>query len=223
MLVLTNASTWIYCHVLAFEHFGGVPAVVVRCAFAVEGDSTLNRSYVELARYCGFLVDPAPPRGPREVAAQRRSRYAIRCHPKAVRYRQCTSPGQRDKEAGSTVAEGVSCRFCRLQDAPAFDSTQLQMRTQRQDLASRQRARRLCSSVGRSAGGRSPTKTISTHNLGPNVRQIHRTLGQPRSVAITALLLRLSFWLPRMLVVFCSHGTTGTSELAHAAGCCSYV
>ena len=59
-----RVETWIYCHVLAFEHFGGVPAVVVRCAFAVEGDSTLNRSYVELARYYGFLVDPAPPRSP---------------------------------------------------------------------------------------------------------------------------------------------------------------
>jgi transposase len=61
-------ETWLYCHILAFEHFGGVPAVVVpdnlkaavvRCAFAVDGDSTLNRSYLELARYYGFLVDPA--------------------------------------------------------------------------------------------------------------------------------------------------------------------
>lgn len=66
-------ETWLYCHLLAFEHFGGVPAVivpdnlkaaVVRCAFAVDGDSTLNRSYLELARYYGFLVDPAPPRSP---------------------------------------------------------------------------------------------------------------------------------------------------------------
>ncbi len=66
-------ETWLFCHILAFEHFGGVPAVivpdnlkaaVVRCAFAVDGDSTLNRSYVELSRYYGFLVDPAPPRSP---------------------------------------------------------------------------------------------------------------------------------------------------------------
>lgn len=68
-----RVETWLYCHILAFEHFGGVPAVVVpdnlkaavvRCAFAVDGDSTLNRSYLELARYYGFLVDPAPPRSP---------------------------------------------------------------------------------------------------------------------------------------------------------------
>lgn len=66
-------ETWLYCHILAFEHFGGVPAVivpdnlkaaVVRCAFAVDDSSTLNRSYVELARYYGFIVDPAPPRSP---------------------------------------------------------------------------------------------------------------------------------------------------------------
>lgn len=66
-------QTWLRCHVLAFEHFGGVPAVVVpdnlkaavvRCAFVVDGNHTLNRSYLELARYYGFLVDPTPPRSP---------------------------------------------------------------------------------------------------------------------------------------------------------------
>lgn len=70
-----RVETWLHCHILAFEHFGGVPATVVpdnlkaavvRCAFAVDtdGDTTLNRSYLELARYYGFLVDPAPPRSP---------------------------------------------------------------------------------------------------------------------------------------------------------------
>lgn len=70
-----RVETWLYCHILAFEHFGGVPAAivpdnlkaaVVRCAFAVDSDDdkTLNRSYLELARYYGFLVDPTPPRSP---------------------------------------------------------------------------------------------------------------------------------------------------------------
>ena len=68
-----KVETWLHCHVRAFEHFGGVPAVVVpdnlkaavvRCAFAVDGDATLNRSYLELARYYGFVVDPTPPRSP---------------------------------------------------------------------------------------------------------------------------------------------------------------
>ncbi|HEX5053039.1 MAG TPA: hypothetical protein VFZ65_14790 [Planctomycetota bacterium] len=71
--VVPLARPLTYCHILAFEHFGGVPAVivpenlkaaVVRCAFAVDGDGTLNRSYLELARYYGFLVDPTPPRSP---------------------------------------------------------------------------------------------------------------------------------------------------------------
>lgn len=68
-------ETWLMCHVLAFEHFDGVAKVVVpdnlksavvRCAFAVDGDTTLNRSYHELARYYGFVVDPTPPRSPKK-------------------------------------------------------------------------------------------------------------------------------------------------------------
>lgn len=68
-----RVETWLHCNILAFEYFGGVPAAVVpdnlkaaviRCAFAVDGDTTLNRSYVELARYYRFLVDPTPPRSP---------------------------------------------------------------------------------------------------------------------------------------------------------------
>ena len=77
-----RVETWLLCHILAFEHFGGVPAVVVpdnlkaavvRCAFGVDGDSTLNRSYLELARYYGFLVDPTPPRSPKKKG------YASHC------------------------------------------------------------------------------------------------------------------------------------------------
>lgn len=41
-------------------------AAVIRCAFTVDGDTTLNRSYRELARYYGFLVDPTPPRSPQK-------------------------------------------------------------------------------------------------------------------------------------------------------------
>lgn len=68
-----RVETWLECHILAFEYFGGVPAVIVpdnlkaaviRCAFAVDGETTLNRSYRELARYYGCLIDPAPPRSP---------------------------------------------------------------------------------------------------------------------------------------------------------------
>jgi len=68
-----STSTWLQLHREAFEHFGGVPAVVVpdnlkaaviRAAFAVDDLSVLNRAYRELARHYDFIIDPAPPRAP---------------------------------------------------------------------------------------------------------------------------------------------------------------
>lgn len=68
-----RAETWLRLHVMAFSFFGGVPAMivpdnlkaaVVRCAFGLGEDPGLHRSYVELARFYGFKVDPAPPRDP---------------------------------------------------------------------------------------------------------------------------------------------------------------
>lgn len=68
-----RSETWLRLHVLAFAFFGGVPATivpdnlkaaVVRCAFGLGDDPGLQRSYVELARFYGFKVDPAPPRDP---------------------------------------------------------------------------------------------------------------------------------------------------------------
>lgn len=69
-------ETWCDLHIAAFEHFGGVPKVVVpdnlkaaviRAAFAVDDrNAELNRSYRELARHYGFRVDPTPPRSPKK-------------------------------------------------------------------------------------------------------------------------------------------------------------
>lgn len=65
-----KTETWLSLHERAFTAFGGVPetivpdnlkAAVVRAAFGVDGDTALNRSYREAARYWGFKVDPAPP------------------------------------------------------------------------------------------------------------------------------------------------------------------
>lgn len=70
-------QTWIRLHIEAFEYFGGVPhvivldnlkAVVIRAAFGVDNDPMIRRSYCELARYCGFQIDPTPPRSPAYVA-----------------------------------------------------------------------------------------------------------------------------------------------------------
>lgn len=68
-------DTWVRLHVDAFEFFGGVPrvivpdnlkAAVIRAAFGVDGDPTLNRTYRELARHFEFKIDPTPPRDPRK-------------------------------------------------------------------------------------------------------------------------------------------------------------
>ena len=68
-----KTTTWIELHVALFNDLGGVPevlvpdnlkAAVIRAAFAVDGTTTLNRSYRELARHYGFKIDPTPPRSP---------------------------------------------------------------------------------------------------------------------------------------------------------------
>lgn len=78
-------DTWLWLHIQAFEYFGGVPrvivpdnlkAAVVRCAFGVDDDPVLNRSYRELARYYGFRIDPTPPRSPQKKGkVERDGRY----------------------------------------------------------------------------------------------------------------------------------------------------
>lgn len=75
-------ETWVRLHVEAFAFFGGVPAVVVpdnlkaavvRAAFEVDDVSVLNRGYRELARHCGFVIDPTPPRSPEKKGKVERS------------------------------------------------------------------------------------------------------------------------------------------------------
>lgn len=62
-------ETWLDLHVRAFEAMGGVvetvvpdnlKAAVVRAAFGLSDNPSLNRSYRELARHYGFKVDPTP-------------------------------------------------------------------------------------------------------------------------------------------------------------------
>ena len=68
-----KVETWLRLHIEAFEHFRGVPAVVVpdnlksavvRAAFSPSDSTTLNRSYRELARHYKFKIAPTPPRSP---------------------------------------------------------------------------------------------------------------------------------------------------------------
>jgi len=68
-----KTTTWIDLHIRAFEYFGGIPAVVVpdnlkaaviKAAFTSADECEINRSYRELARHYGFLIDPTPPYQP---------------------------------------------------------------------------------------------------------------------------------------------------------------
>ena len=70
-------ASWLDQHVRAFEFFGGVPEVIVpdnlksaviRCAFGVDDELVLNRSYRELAHAYGFKIDPTPSRSPEKKA-----------------------------------------------------------------------------------------------------------------------------------------------------------
>jgi transposase len=68
-----STETWLRLHSDAFEYLGGVPriivpdnlkAAVVRCFFGVQEKPELNRSYREMARHYGCLIDPTPPYSP---------------------------------------------------------------------------------------------------------------------------------------------------------------
>ena len=69
-----TVPTWIELHVRAFHALGGVPKVVVpdnlkaaviRAAFGADRDEqSIQKSYRELARHYGFVIDPTPPRSP---------------------------------------------------------------------------------------------------------------------------------------------------------------
>ena len=70
-----TVRTWLDVHIAGFEAFGAVPrvivpdnlkAAVVRAAFGVSDEVTINRSYRELARHYGFQIDPTPPRAPQK-------------------------------------------------------------------------------------------------------------------------------------------------------------
>jgi transposase len=63
-------ATWLQCHNLAFEAFGGVPmemvidnlkAAVLKASLS---DPVLSEPYTRLARHCGFLVHPCRPHTP---------------------------------------------------------------------------------------------------------------------------------------------------------------
>jgi len=65
-----DITTWINCHIHAFEHFGGVPAVIIpdnlKSAIIKASylEPTANRSYADLAIHYKFQIDPCLPATP---------------------------------------------------------------------------------------------------------------------------------------------------------------
>jgi len=65
-----DIRTWCACHIHAFEHFHGVPRVIIpdnlksaiiKASFL---DPLANRSYADLAKHYGFQIDPCLPGAP---------------------------------------------------------------------------------------------------------------------------------------------------------------
>ncbi len=67
-------EAWLRCHVHAFEHFHGIPALVVPdntktgVSKAHRYDPDLNPTYYNFALHCGFGIVPARPYKPRDKA-----------------------------------------------------------------------------------------------------------------------------------------------------------
>lgn len=67
-------ESWLRCHVHAFEHFHGIPALAVPdntktgVTRAHRYDPDINPTYYNFAQHCGFGIVPARPRKPRDKA-----------------------------------------------------------------------------------------------------------------------------------------------------------
>jgi len=74
-----DTSTWLDCHIRAFEFFNGCPKTVLLDnlkAGVVKTDlydPTINRAYAELERHYGFVADPAKVRTPEHKGKVERS------------------------------------------------------------------------------------------------------------------------------------------------------
>ena len=79
-----DVTTWIDCHLRAFQFFGGVPATVLLDNLksgVVKPDlydPTINRAYAELERHHGFVADPARVRTPEHKGKVERSMPTVR-------------------------------------------------------------------------------------------------------------------------------------------------
>ncbi len=79
-----DTTTWLDCHIRAFEFFNGCPKTVLLDnlkAGVVKTDlydPTINRAYAELERHYGFVADPAKVRTPEHKGKVERSMPTVR-------------------------------------------------------------------------------------------------------------------------------------------------
>ena len=79
-----DVATWLDCHILGFQFFGGVTATVLLDNLksgVVKPDlydPTINRAYAELERHYGFVADPAKVRTPEHKGKVERSMPVVR-------------------------------------------------------------------------------------------------------------------------------------------------
>ena len=79
-----DTTTWLDCHIRAFEFFDGCPKTVLLDnlkAGVVKTDlhdPTINRAYAELERHYGFVADPAKVRTPEHKGKVERSMPTVR-------------------------------------------------------------------------------------------------------------------------------------------------
>ena len=116
-VLLMDQRSWTEAHMEAFAYFGGVPRRLVpdNLRTGVERpdlyDPRINRSYDELARHYGALVDPARSRKPRDKGSVERPMPYVR--DSYWRGREFASLRQMQDEAVRWSAEVAGLRSCR--------------------------------------------------------------------------------------------------------------
>jgi transposase len=116
-VLLMDQRSWTEAHVEAFAYFGGVPRRLVpdNLRTGVERpdlyDPRINRSYDELARHYGALVDPARSRKPRDKGSVERPMPYVR--DSYWRGREFTSLKEMQDQAVLWLAEVAGQRACR--------------------------------------------------------------------------------------------------------------
>ena len=120
-----DSTTWIDCHIRAFQFFGGVPATILLdnlkagVIFSHIYDPLLNRSYGELAHHYGFVIDPCKVRLPRHKGKVERSVQLV--HQQVLAGREFKDIEEANTHALKWCRETVSQVVCRSTGQTPWD------------------------------------------------------------------------------------------------------